>query len=215
MWSTRCGKLVGRKYGGVSGRTADLTQVRSTPLPVDACLTARTAGVGEVYDGMVSHKGSKVVRAGAAFNATAAVEVSAAAVGGGHSGWRSPVPYLFGGLAAMMGLIAFALLLLACSYWKLSGYLDGGDEPGAKTGEEVAMPVACYEEKFVVIMAGDEKPTYLATPVSSRPSSFGDHTGKEDDNNDKDMLEDCMGTGNETQNKDHIRGQSENHNLDV
>ncbi|KAJ8471649.1 hypothetical protein OPV22_025992 [Ensete ventricosum] len=155
------------------------------------------------------------MRAGAAFNATAAVEVSAAAVGGGHSGWRSPVPYLFGGLAAMMGLIAFALLLLACSYWKLSGYLDGGDEPGAKTGEEVAMPVACYEEKFVVIMAGDEKPTYLATPVSSRPSSFGDHTGKEDDNNDKDMLEDCMGTGNETQNKDHIRGQSENHNLDV
>ncbi|THU60489.1 hypothetical protein C4D60_Mb07t13300 [Musa balbisiana] len=160
------------------------------------------------------------MRAGAAFNATAAVEVPAAAVGGGHSGWRSPVPYLFGGLAAMLGLIAFALLLLACSYWKLSGYLDGGDdgsgvEPGAKTGAEVAMPVACYEEKFVVIMAGDEKPTYLATPVSSRASSFGDHTSKEDDNTDKDMLEDYIGTGNETQNKEHIRGQSENQNLDV
>ncbi|EMS45822.1 hypothetical protein TRIUR3_28536 [Triticum urartu] len=38
-----------------------------------------------------------------------------------HSPWQSPVPYLFGGLAAMLGLIAFALLILACSYWKLSG----------------------------------------------------------------------------------------------
>ncbi|KAE8710356.1 Protein GLUTAMINE DUMPER 1 [Hibiscus syriacus] len=40
------------------------------------------------------------------------------------SPWHSPVPYLFGGLAAMLGLIAFALLILACSYWKLSGYLE-------------------------------------------------------------------------------------------
>ncbi|RWV92828.1 hypothetical protein GW17_00044761 [Ensete ventricosum] len=31
MWPTRRGKLVGRQYGGASGRTADLTQVRSTP----------------------------------------------------------------------------------------------------------------------------------------------------------------------------------------
>ncbi|KAF5787554.1 putative protein glutamine dumper [Helianthus annuus] len=34
--------------------------------------------------------------------------------------WHSPVPYLFGGLALILGLIAFALLILACSYWKLS-----------------------------------------------------------------------------------------------
>ncbi|RWW06550.1 hypothetical protein GW17_00030115 [Ensete ventricosum] len=31
-WSTRCGKSVWHRYGGVSGRTVDLTQVRSTPL---------------------------------------------------------------------------------------------------------------------------------------------------------------------------------------
>nr|GFA24245.1 protein glutamine dumper 2-like [Tanacetum cinerariifolium] len=37
-----------------------------------------------------------------------------------RSPWHSPVPYLFGGLAAMLGLIAFALLILACSYWKIS-----------------------------------------------------------------------------------------------
>ncbi|RWW19800.1 hypothetical protein GW17_00016119, partial [Ensete ventricosum] len=51
-WSTRRGKLVGRQYGGASDRTTNLTQVRSTPLPADACLTARTADVVEGYDGM-------------------------------------------------------------------------------------------------------------------------------------------------------------------
>ncbi|RWW35442.1 hypothetical protein BHE74_00059619 [Ensete ventricosum] len=44
--------------GGVSGRTADLTQVRSTPLPANARLTARTTGVVEGCDDMVGHKGS-------------------------------------------------------------------------------------------------------------------------------------------------------------
>ncbi|GMH13796.1 hypothetical protein Nepgr_015637 [Nepenthes gracilis] len=44
-----------------------------------------------------------------------------------HSPLNSPVPNLFGGLAAMLGLTAFALLILGCSYWKLSGYLDSND----------------------------------------------------------------------------------------
>ncbi|GJV79181.1 glutamine dumper 2-like protein [Tanacetum coccineum] len=35
------------------------------------------------------------------------------------SPWHTPVPYFFGGLAFVMGLIAFALLVLACSYWNL------------------------------------------------------------------------------------------------
>ncbi|KAL6874130.1 hypothetical protein ACP4OV_014212 [Aristida adscensionis] len=96
-----------------------------------------------------------------------------------HSPWQSPVPYLFGGLAAMLGLIAFALLILACSYWKLSGYLDGGDgqagaaggagadgEKGSAAG--AARPAAEFQEHVVVIMAGDERPTFLATPAASR-----------------------------------------------
>ncbi|XP_010497820.1 PREDICTED: protein GLUTAMINE DUMPER 2, partial [Camelina sativa] len=49
-----------------------------------------------------------------------------------HSPWHSPVPYLFGGLAAMLALISLALLILACSYWRLSGSaqrdLEGGDD---------------------------------------------------------------------------------------
>ncbi|XP_027332311.1 protein GLUTAMINE DUMPER 3 [Abrus precatorius] len=105
-----------------------------------------------------------------------------------HSPWHSPVPYLFGGLAAMLGLIAFALLILACSYWKLSGYLDGNGESerdleaGEGKNEQDQKPQTAYEEKILVIMAGQEKPTFLATPSmssstsTSRSSSFGDNS---------------------------------------
>ncbi|XP_057810354.1 protein GLUTAMINE DUMPER 2-like [Salvia miltiorrhiza] len=98
----------------------------------------------------------------------------------GNSSWHSPVPYLFGGLAAMLGLIAFALLILACSYWKLSGQVGAGEE-GAESGAaakcdggEDTRAAPPFEEKFLVIMAGDVKPTFLATPTSSRNSSFND-----------------------------------------
>ncbi|KAL0297389.1 UNVERIFIED_CONTAM: protein GLUTAMINE DUMPER 3 [Sesamum radiatum] len=92
-----------------------------------------------------------------------------------RSPWHSPVPYLFGGLAAMLGLIAFALLILACSYWKLSdqvnGREDGGDrdveggEKGESSSDAKAPPA--FEEKFLVIMAGEVKPTFLASPISN------------------------------------------------
>ncbi|KAK7329840.1 hypothetical protein VNO77_24020 [Canavalia gladiata] len=105
-----------------------------------------------------------------------------------HSPWHSPVPYLFGGLAAMLGLIAFALLILACSYWKLSGYLEGNGESerdleaGEGKNDQDHKLQTSYEEKILVIMAGQEKPTFLATPSmssstsTSRSSSFGDNT---------------------------------------
>ncbi|CAH8360712.1 unnamed protein product [Eruca vesicaria subsp. sativa] len=86
-----------------------------------------------------------------------------------QSPWHSPVPYLFGGLAAMLGLIAFALLILACSYWRLSGQ-EGGrnggevdEEKESGTGDKAAS--GAYEEKFLVIMAGENLPRFLATPT--------------------------------------------------
>lgn len=97
------------------------------------------------------------------------------------SSWKSPVPYLFCALAAMLGLIAFALLILGCSYWKLSANLESRDdeetqdvEEGSGDGGEKAAPPV-FKEKYLVIMAGQEKPTFLATPTSgsSRASSFG------------------------------------------
>lgn len=71
----------------------------------------------------------------------------------------------------MLGLISFALLILACSYSKVSSRLGdteggerdlesgGGDEKDQ--GDESSKTV-----KILVIMAGNENPTFLATPVS-------------------------------------------------
>nr|XP_043627047.1 protein GLUTAMINE DUMPER 2-like [Erigeron canadensis] len=103
-----------------------------------------------------------------------------------RSPWHSPVPYLFGALAAMMALIAFALLILACSYWKLSRNLrneaaDGdqrdlevGSSQDVKPSDNTKINQSVFEENYLVIMAGQHKPTFLATPASSsRTSSFG------------------------------------------
>ncbi|XP_057545540.1 protein GLUTAMINE DUMPER 5-like [Amaranthus tricolor] len=112
------------------------------------------------------------------------------------AGWKSPVPYLFGGLAAMLGLIAFALLILACSYWKLSGVHDSGagEDSGEVTGDEKpteASTATAYLNGIFVIMAGEMKPTFLATPATSRASSFencsSSSSNKGEDKEEKDV----------------------------
>uniref|UniRef100_A0A7N0U8E6 Uncharacterized protein n=1 Tax=Kalanchoe fedtschenkoi TaxID=63787 RepID=A0A7N0U8E6_KALFE len=102
--------------------------------------------------------------------AAVAIPESAAPGGGGtavgpRSEWRSPMPYVFGGVAAMMGLIAFGLLILACSYWNLNG--SGSDEDeGVKGAKKTGSKQVCGEQ-FVVILAGDDRPTCLATPAAA------------------------------------------------
>ncbi|MCE3051444.1 hypothetical protein HAX54_049850 [Datura stramonium] len=124
-------------------------------------------------------------------NLEASSSAATAPVGPPRSPWHSPVPYLFGGLAAMLGLIAFALLILACSYWRLSGHLDEENQQGDieegnnnnnnnnnNVGDIKLVEKPILEEKFLVIMAGQLKPTYIATPsLSSRASSFGSSSG--------------------------------------
>jgi hypothetical protein len=85
-----------------------------------------------------------------------------------HSLWHTPLPYLFGGLAAIIGLIALALLALACSYCRLTR--DNQDEDHSNLDNKESDPqtkehVKVYEENILVIMAGNENPTFLATPV--------------------------------------------------
>ncbi|KAF6166324.1 hypothetical protein GIB67_015870, partial [Kingdonia uniflora] len=77
--------------------------------------------------------------------------------------WNSPIPYLFGGLSALLGLIALALLILACIYHKSSRNNDDIE----KLAKPALQPPEIEVQKFVVIMAGDNNPTYLAKPVSN------------------------------------------------
>jgi hypothetical protein len=120
---------------------------------------------------------------------------------GVHSAWRSPVPYLFGGLAAMLGLIALALLTLACTYWRLTGYLNstgangemnshGAARKGTGAGDsDMAPPVKVH---VAVIMAGEVKPTYLATPTHKK--DVGDNyiscSYNSSSNNDRNIVAD-------------------------
>ncbi|RZC69934.1 hypothetical protein C5167_033066 [Papaver somniferum] len=82
--------------------------------------------------------------------------------------WKSPNPYLFGGLAIMLCLIAVALIILVCSYRKTSSndrfYNDGNDLEKAR---KLDFSPREMEPKFVVIMAGNENPTFLAEPTLS------------------------------------------------
>uniref|UniRef100_A0A0D9X5T5 Uncharacterized protein n=1 Tax=Leersia perrieri TaxID=77586 RepID=A0A0D9X5T5_9ORYZ len=105
------------------------------------------------------------------------------------SPWHSPVPYLFGGLAAMLGLITLALLILACSYWKLNNYLGTGEHSSADDGggdgdgggskspatASSSSPVV-LRDLVAVVMAGERLPTFLATPMIVRwqPSAAAD-----------------------------------------
>lgn len=110
-----------------------------------------------------------------------------------HGG--SPIPYLLAGLAAMLALIAISLVILACSYWKLVGCVEqqaarayaGSNSSGVSHsqnnthmsnnmsvgGERFITPHEMSEasNKLAVIMAGHDKPTFLAQPVGLVDSS--------------------------------------------
>ncbi|KAJ0984411.1 hypothetical protein J5N97_002767 [Dioscorea zingiberensis] len=60
--------------------------------------------------------------------------------------WSSPIPYLFIGLALMMGLIAIALVILVCSHRKSSG--NSSTSPAMKERpENIVVPPEIEPER--------------------------------------------------------------------
>ncbi|KAI3726201.1 hypothetical protein L1987_65998 [Smallanthus sonchifolius] len=94
--------------------------------------------------------------------------------------WNSPIPYLFGGLALMLTLIACALIILVCSYKKpySSSSTSSSSENGAGDQEKSSVPEfrvelsTEMEPKIVIVMPGDINPTYLAKPVPPTGAGF-------------------------------------------
>ncbi|OWM64465.1 protein GLUTAMINE DUMPER 4 [Punica granatum] len=76
----------------------------------------------------------------------------------------SPIPYLFGGLALMLIIMAVSLIILACSHRKNDSH-DNADDEEKNPAKQVNSLEADEEPRVVVIMAGDELPTYLARPT--------------------------------------------------
>lgn len=65
----------------------------------------------------------------------------------------------------MLELIDFSVMVLACSYWKHSGYLEnqGKTERDLEAGDvncSVKAVPSVFEETYLGIMAGQEQPTF-------------------------------------------------------
>lgn len=83
--------------------------------------------------------------------------------------WRWPVSLLFGGITALIILIALAFVILACSCWETIHSQSNGQSLDASVELVVQADIPgrnIEEEKVVVIMAGQEHPTFLARPAS-------------------------------------------------
>jgi hypothetical protein len=82
---------------------------------------------------------------------------------------QSPVPYLFAAVASFVLFISFSFVILACFHWKLcadSEELSIGPASDQGAEESYEIQLEDTEEKVMVIMAGDEKPTHLGKPMS-------------------------------------------------
>ncbi|CAK8540845.1 unnamed protein product [Lathyrus sativus] len=79
----------------------------------------------------------------------------------------SPVPYLFAGLALMCGVIAIALLVIACSFRRYSSSISSNDEEKSSNMHVMDVDQVSPEPKIVVVMPGESNPTHLAKPVLS------------------------------------------------
>ncbi|KAK9278320.1 hypothetical protein L1049_027885 [Liquidambar formosana] len=88
--------------------------------------------------------------------------------------WHTPTPYFFCGLLVMFGVIGVASLIQSFSLrkpssesWTRMSESSSGDT--VEKPKQFMIAPADAEPKIVVIMAGDETPTYLANPVPSTP----------------------------------------------
>lgn len=99
---------------------------------------------------------------------------SASAVKSGRHLWNSPIPYLFGGIALTLLLIITALIFLACSNRKPRRSASNSPPQDQDQNTNIHTPeitAADLQPKIVVIMAGNDTPTFLATPCCSSSDS--------------------------------------------
>ncbi|KAF3332153.1 protein GLUTAMINE DUMPER 5-like protein [Carex littledalei] len=75
--------------------------------------------------------------------------------------WRSPAPYLLLSIAIIMAIIAVALIMLICTHRKSSN----GDSLSSIEKAVVQVSTDSYPQ-IVIIMAGDDTPSFVAKPVS-------------------------------------------------
>ena len=78
--------------------------------------------------------------------------------------WKSPEPYLYGGLAIVFGVIGLALFIVAC-FRRCKSSPESLCEAKEESKEVTSTQIEQDDPKILVIVAGDYHPTYLAKPV--------------------------------------------------
>ncbi|KAG5624091.1 hypothetical protein H5410_009309 [Solanum commersonii] len=79
--------------------------------------------------------------------------------------WKSPLPYLFGGLALTLALIIVALLLLVFSFYQPWSDEEEEDKSASRGNNSTSMVE--MSPRIIVILAGERKPTHIGVPISS------------------------------------------------
>lgn len=80
--------------------------------------------------------------------------------------WKTPIPYLFGGLTLVLVLMSLALIIIFCSQRKRPSSSSSQEHQEEEDGLRVqVMTMVDFEPKILVIMAGQENPTFLAKPI--------------------------------------------------
>ncbi|KAF3640119.1 hypothetical protein FXO38_08188 [Capsicum annuum] len=84
--------------------------------------------------------------------------------------WKSPIPYIYFGLAVIVATIALALIfLLFC------GQNSASTEHLVETDDEIKkrhqVKSLDPEPKIVVVFAGNDKPLYIAKPLTYSPNA--------------------------------------------
>jgi hypothetical protein len=79
---------------------------------------------------------------------------------------KSPIPYLFISLTLMIVLVSVALVILLCSFRKR------GSSQSSNSDEEMKQVIFKInsEPEILVIMAGEDKPTFIAKPIINSSS---------------------------------------------
>ncbi|KAF3332152.1 Protein GLUTAMINE DUMPER 3 [Carex littledalei] len=88
--------------------------------------------------------------------------LSSSGTGGSGSTWAFPVPILYGCIFLLLAVILVSLIVLAFLHCRSGRKTSASKSLDSTEGSVVP---STTEPRIVVIMAGDDKATYLAKPI--------------------------------------------------
>ncbi|GLJ43165.1 hypothetical protein SUGI_0896100 [Cryptomeria japonica] len=103
--------------------------------------------------------------------------------------WHSPLPYMLGGGCAVVVLVVAAIIIMAYSNRKKAMHPQASSDVGAglrsfedggnSSNTESSWCDEKMENSVIVIMAGDEKPRFVATPIMLSSLANEEHPREE------------------------------------